>query len=62
MKKHPKDFEILWVCTDCGTTSIYHFDIEEHKRMNYNHRVAEFDLDTGKVLTHFTQHETDLGR
>jgi hypothetical protein len=54
-KQHPKDLEILWVCTDCGTSSLYHSDIEEHKSENNHRNVAEFDLDTGKILTHYTQ-------
>jgi hypothetical protein len=54
-KEHPKDFDILWVCTDCGTPSLYHWDIEEHKAKNGHHHVAEYDLDTGKILTHYAQ-------
>jgi hypothetical protein len=54
-KEHPKDFDIVWVCTDCGTPSLYHSDIEEHKSQNDHHNVAEFDLDTGKILVDYAQ-------
>lgn len=54
-KEHPKDFEILWVCTECGTPSLYHSDIEDHKYANDHHHVAEVDLDTGKIFAHYRQ-------
>ena len=54
-KEHPKDFDIVWVCTDCGRPSLYHSDIEEHKSQNDHHNVAEFDLDTGKILVDYAQ-------
>jgi hypothetical protein len=55
VKEHPKDFDILWVCADCGTSSLWHADIEEHKAKNDHHNVAEFDLDTGKLLRRYAQ-------
>jgi hypothetical protein len=54
-KQHPKDFEIVWVCTDCGTPSLLHTDIEEHKKANDHHHVSEFDLDTGTMIAQYTQ-------
>ena len=54
-KANPKDFEILWVCTDCGASSLYHSDIEDHKSKNDHHHVAKFDLDTGKIVAHYAQ-------
>jgi hypothetical protein len=54
-KANPKDFDILWVCTDCGASSLYHSDIEDHKSKNDHRHVAEFDLDTGKIVAHYAQ-------
>ena len=56
-KEHPKDLDIAWVCLHWlpHTPSLYHSDIEEHKSQNDHHNVAEFDLDTGKILVDYAQ-------
>jgi hypothetical protein len=54
-KEYPKDFDIVWVCIDCSTPSLYHSDIEEHKSQNDRHNVAEFHLDTGRILVDYAQ-------
>ena len=54
-KGNPKDFDILWVCIECGTPSLYHSDIEDHRIKNGHRHVAEFDLDTGKIVAHYAQ-------
>ena len=51
MKQHPKDFEILWVCRECGAISAYQKDMEEHEKMNNHHLVAEFDVMTGNIIS-----------
>jgi hypothetical protein len=54
-KENLKDLDTLWVCTDCGTPSLYHSDIEEHKSKNDHHHVVGFDLETGKIVAHYAQ-------
>lgn len=54
-RENPKDFDILWICRDCGYPSIYHRDLEDHKYQNNHHNVLEIDLDTGKLITQYAQ-------
>ena len=55
-KEHPMDFQILWVCNDCGMPSLYYADMEEHLRQKNHHYVSGFDLDTGKMVA--AKHDT----
>ena len=54
-KEHPQDFDILWVCRDCGYGSVYHRDLEDHKLDKDHHNVAEIDLETGKTTAQYSQ-------
>jgi hypothetical protein len=54
-KENAKDFEILWVCADCGLVSLFHSDLEDHKQKNNHHNVAEIDLGSGKLVAQYTQ-------
>lgn len=54
-RQHPQDFDILWVCSDCGYSSLYHNDLEDHKYQNNHHNVFEIDLETGKLLARYAQ-------
>jgi hypothetical protein len=54
-KQHPDDFDILWVCRDCGLGTIFHNDLEDHKQRNDHHNIAEIDLETGKLTAQYSQ-------
>ena len=54
-REHPKDFDILWICTDCEHRSLYHNDMEEHEKKVDHHNLSEFDLDTGKIIAKYAQ-------
>jgi protein-arginine kinase activator protein McsA len=54
-REHPKDFEILWICADCGQVSLFHNDLEEHKQKMNHHNVAKIDLDNDKLIAQYRQ-------
>jgi hypothetical protein len=54
-KEHPQDFDVLWICRDCGYSSVYHRDFEEHKIKNDHHKAAELSLETGKFIAQYSQ-------